>query len=160
MQNVILVIHILAALAMTGLVLLQKSEGGGLGIGGGGSNSLMSGRGAAGALVRSTMIFGAVFFVTSLTLTSIANRSFDNRSDIERAIEGAAPAAAPTGPIDLLDPTVPLLNEAPVTSSEVGIAPAQTPPAGTEAEAPADSDAVTGEAPVSEEPADAPVNPQ
>lgn len=56
MQNVILVIHILACLGMIGLVLVQKSEGGGLGIGGGGTNSLMSGRGAAGALVRTTMI--------------------------------------------------------------------------------------------------------
>ena len=42
MQNVILVIHILACLALIGLVLVQKSEGGGLGIGGGGANSLMS----------------------------------------------------------------------------------------------------------------------
>ncbi|MFN7055502.1 preprotein translocase subunit SecG [Hyphomonas sp.] len=110
MQNVILVIHILACLAMIGLVLVQKSEGGGLGIGGGGGNSLMSGRGAAGALVRATMLFGAVFFITSLTLTSIANRSSDNRTGIERALEREAPAA-PAGPIDLFDPTAPLLTD-------------------------------------------------
>ncbi|HBJ39623.1 MAG TPA: preprotein translocase subunit SecG, partial [Hyphomonas sp.] len=72
MQNVILVVHILACLIVTGLVLIQKSEGGGLGIGGGGgggAGSLMSGRGAAGALVRSTIMFAGIFFVTSLALT-------------------------------------------------------------------------------------------
>lgn len=132
MQNVILVIHILACLGMIGLVLVQKSEGGGLGIGGGGANSLMSGRGAAGALVRTTMIFGAIFFATSLILTSIANRQSDNRTGIERILEGADPKTAPQdGPVDLFDPsTVPLQDE--VISTEVGIAPA---PAVTEPEA-------------------------
>ncbi|MFN4185432.1 MAG: preprotein translocase subunit SecG [Hyphomonas sp.] len=123
MQNVILVIHILACLAMIGLVLVQKSEGGGLGIGGGAGNSLMSGRGAAGALVRTTMIFGAIFFATSLILTSIANRQADNRSGIERLLEESNPQTAPQqGPVDLFDPS--LLNETAPTSPEVGIAPA------------------------------------
>lgn len=76
MQTVILVVHILASIALTAVVLLQRSEGGALGIGGGGpGGGLMSGRGAAGALARTTMIFAAVFFVTSLTLTTIAARS-------------------------------------------------------------------------------------
>ncbi|PKP83545.1 MAG: preprotein translocase subunit SecG [Alphaproteobacteria bacterium HGW-Alphaproteobacteria-18] len=123
MQNVILVIHILACLAMIGLVLVQKSEGGGLGIGGGAGNSLMSGRGAAGALVRTTMIFGAIFFATSLILTSIANRQSDGRSGIERILDESNPQTAPQqGPLDLFDPT--LLNETGPASPEVGIAPA------------------------------------
>lgn len=87
MQNVILVIHILACIALTAVVLLQRSEGGALGIGGGGpGGGLMSGRGAAGALVRTTMIFAGVFFLTSLTLTTIAARG-DNRSEGERLLE-------------------------------------------------------------------------
>ncbi len=109
MQNVILVIHILACIAMTILVLLQRSEGGALGIGGGGGGGggLISGRGAAGALVRTTIIFGAVFFLTSLTLTTIASRDGDTRTRIERELE-----AQGTGPDrDLLDPTAPLLDE-------------------------------------------------
>lgn len=110
MQNVILVIHILACIAMTVLVLLQRSEGGALGIGGGGGGGgggLISGRGAAGALVRTTIIFGAVFFLTSLTLTTIASRDSDTRTNIERELE-----AAGTGPDrELLDPTAPLLDE-------------------------------------------------
>jgi len=140
MQNVILVIHILACLALIGLVLVQKSEGGGLGIGGGGANSLMSGRGAAGAIVRTTIIIGGIFFVTSLALTSIANRSNGSPSGIERALEEASPALNPQEPADLFDPTVPLLgNEtAPETApGTVVVDPAPTqvlPPAEPPAE--------------------------
>ncbi|MAK61955.1 MAG: preprotein translocase subunit SecG [Ponticaulis sp.] len=78
MENVILVVHILACIGLIGVVLLQRSEGGGLGIGGGGGGGgggLMSGRGAASALTRTTMILAAVFFATSLVLTTIATRT-------------------------------------------------------------------------------------
>lgn len=81
METVILVVHILACVAMTGLVLVQKSEGGALGIGGGGGG-MMSGRGAAGALVRTTIIFGGIFFITSLALTTIASRSDEGQNSI------------------------------------------------------------------------------
>ncbi len=123
MQNVILVIHILACLAMIGLVLVQKSEGGGLGIGGGGTNSLMSGRGAAGAIVRTTIIIGGIFFATSLALTSIANRTNDNRSGIEKALEETAPAGALGDPVDLFDPSVSLVESdpAPATTSDTPV---------------------------------------
>ena len=113
MQTVILTVHIIASIVMTGLVLLQKSEGGGLGLGGGGgggAGAMMSGRGAAGALVRSTIIFGGIFFVTSLALTTLANRNNDTRSEVERAL-GADETGAGTGSAtDLLDPTAPLLE--------------------------------------------------
>lgn len=114
MQNVILVIHILACLAMIGLVLVQKSEGGGLGIGGGGANSLMSGRGAAGAIVRTTIIIGGIFFATSLALTSIANRTKGPASGIERALEQNPTVAPVDNPGDLFDPSVDLLGSEPV----------------------------------------------
>ena len=148
MQNVILVIHILACLAMIGLVLVQKSEGGGLGIGGGGANSLMSGRGAAGAIVRTTIIIGGIFFVTSLALTSIANRSNDNRSGIERVLEETAPGTVLEEPLDLFDPSVtPLSNEP---------APSATPPA-SEVIDPVGSELTPpAEATVTPEPAPAP----
>lgn len=139
MQNVILVIHILACLAMIGLVLVQKSEGGGLGIGGGAGNSLMSGRGAAGALVRTTMIFGAIFFATSLILTSIANRQSDNRSGIERILEESDPQSVPQeGPVDLFDPSAPLLDEA-APASPVDEEVATPAPEAAEESAPAET---------------------
>jgi preprotein translocase subunit SecG len=70
MQTVIIVIHLMIVVALVGVVLLQRSEGGGLGIGGG--SGFMTARGAANALTRTTAILAAAFFVTSLALSLIA----------------------------------------------------------------------------------------
>lgn len=71
----LLVIHILIAVALIGVVLLQRSEGGALGIGGGGGGGgFMSGRGAANVLTRTTAILAAAFFVTSIGLTILARQ--------------------------------------------------------------------------------------
>ena len=165
MQNVILVIHILACLVMIGLVLVQKSEGGGLGIGGGGGgNSLLSGRGAAGAVVRSTIIFGAIFFVTSLALTTISNRTKQDRSDIERALTPDDAAPSSNGPADLFDPSAPLLSGQGGLADDSAAAPADETPApvpdtGAEADTAGSDDAGTAE-PETESPAPDESNPQ
>ncbi|MEE2920627.1 MAG: preprotein translocase subunit SecG [Pseudomonadota bacterium] len=156
MQNVILVVHIIACLVMTGLVLIQKSEGGGLGIGGGGgggAGSLMSGRGAAGALVRSTIMFGGIFFLTSLGLTTLANRNNDTRTEVERAL-GADEEGA-SGPVDLLDPTAPLLEG----QDGLGTTPAPAPATDAPAEL-VDPTADLPTADPAEEPAPTEGNPQ
>jgi preprotein translocase subunit SecG len=70
MQTVIIVVHLMIVLALVGVVLLQRSEGGGLGIGGG--SGFMTARGAANTLTRATAILAAAFFVTSLGLSLIA----------------------------------------------------------------------------------------
>lgn len=70
MQNIVLVVHLLLALLLIGAVLLQRSEGGALGIGGGGN--VMSGRSTATALQKATWGLAAAFIVTSLTLTFFA----------------------------------------------------------------------------------------
>src|SRR3954447_8636626 len=70
MQTVIIVIHLMVVLAMIGVVLLQKSEGGGLGMGGGGV--FLSSRGTANVLTRATAILAAIFFSTSLILSILA----------------------------------------------------------------------------------------
>src|SRR6187402_503915 len=70
METVIIVIHLMVVLALVGVVLLQRSEGGGLGIGGG--SGFMTARGAANALTRATAILATAFFVTSLALSLIA----------------------------------------------------------------------------------------
>ncbi|MEO1656735.1 MAG: preprotein translocase subunit SecG [Pseudomonadota bacterium] len=77
MTAIILTIHTMVVLALVGVVLLQRSEGGALGMGGGGGG-LMSGRGAATALTRTTTILAGVFFVTSLTLALVADRGQSN----------------------------------------------------------------------------------
>lgn len=70
MQNVLIVIHLLIVLALVGVVLIQRSEGGGLGIGGG--SGFMSARGTANALTRVTAILATIFFITSLGLGLLA----------------------------------------------------------------------------------------
>lgn len=65
MSAVILVVHVLLAVVLVGVVLLQRSEGGALGIGGGG---MMSGRAAGNVLTKTTAILAVCFFATSLGL--------------------------------------------------------------------------------------------
>ena len=70
METVIIVVHLMVVLALVGVVLLQRSEGGGLGIGGG--SGFMTARGAANALTRATAILAIAFFATSLGLSILA----------------------------------------------------------------------------------------
>jgi preprotein translocase subunit SecG len=93
MQTVLIVIHLLVVIALVAVVLLQRSEGGALGIGGGGG--FMTGRGQANALSRATAILGALFFATSLIMSIIAGWSRAPRSIIETA--PASTTSAPAG---------------------------------------------------------------
>ncbi|MEZ5869682.1 MAG: preprotein translocase subunit SecG [Defluviimonas denitrificans] len=70
MQNVVLSVHLILALLLIGVVLLQRSEGGGL-LGGGG---VMSNRGATSALQKVTWLLAVAFLATSITLTILATR--------------------------------------------------------------------------------------
>jgi preprotein translocase subunit SecG len=70
MQTVLIVVHLMIVLALVGVVLIQRSEGGGLGIGGG--SGFMSARGTANALTRTTAILAILFFATSLGLGLLA----------------------------------------------------------------------------------------
>src|ERR1700704_2375895 len=73
MITVLLIVHLMIAASLVGVVLLQRSEGGALGIGGGGG--FMTGRGAANFLTRVTAGLAAAFFATSLLLTLLANHT-------------------------------------------------------------------------------------
>ena len=74
MQALLIVVQLIVSVAMIGVVLLQRSEGGALGMGGGGSGlgGLFSPRGAADTLTRTTAVLAALFFLTSLGLTVFA----------------------------------------------------------------------------------------
>ena len=93
MQPVILVVHLVVALAIIALVLIQRSEGGGLGMGGGGVGNLMSPRGTANFLTRLTGILAAVFMTTSLTLAVLASSGKQAEKSI-LDIPTTAPATA------------------------------------------------------------------
>jgi len=95
MQAVILVIHLMVISAMVGVVLLQKSEGGGLGIGSAGGGFLSS-RGTANVLTRTTAILAATFFATSLILSILAGWDRKPRSIIQNT--GAPTQQTPGAP--------------------------------------------------------------
>lgn len=96
MQTVLLVVHLLIALGLVGVVLLQKSEGGALGIGGGGGGGggFLTGRGTANLLTRVTAGLAAAFFVTSLSLTFLAQ----SNSSPKPIVGGGAAAPVQTAP--------------------------------------------------------------
>ncbi len=100
MATVLLIVHSLIALALIGVVLLQRSEGGALGIGGGGGGGFMTGRGTANFLTRATAGLAGAFFATSMVLSLVAS--------------------APQGSTDLLDTKEPAAK-----SGQVKKAPAK-----------------------------------
>jgi len=97
--TVLLIIHLFVTIALIGVVLIQRSEGGGLGVGGSqGMGAFMSGRGTANLLTRTTAILAAIFLGLSMALALL------NRSMPGGAGHGvftnmpAAPAGIPAGP--------------------------------------------------------------
>ncbi|CDX17963.1 Preprotein translocase subunit SecG [Mesorhizobium sp. ORS 3324] len=130
METVLIVIHLMVVLALVGVVLLQRSEGGGLGIGGG--SGFMTARGAANALTRATAILAAAFFVTSLALSIIARYG--------------------EKPIDILDRTPAstsnnagkgVLNQLPGANGPVGSSKPAAPAGGTTTTTPLSNGATT-----------------
>jgi preprotein translocase subunit SecG len=104
MTTVILVIHMMLAIALVITVLLQRSEGGGLGIGGsggggGGMGGLMSVRGTANLLTRATAILAAGFMGTSITLAILANNTREPSSILDRPGMTGAPDAPVKEPV-------------------------------------------------------------
>ncbi|MDB5400699.1 MAG: preprotein translocase subunit SecG [Acetobacteraceae bacterium] len=96
MNTVLLIIHLFVTLALIGVVLIQRSEGGGLGIGSSqGMGSFMSGRGTANLLTRTTAILAVIFMGLSLTLALI-NRGTSGAAT--RSILDTTPPASTTAP--------------------------------------------------------------
>ena len=94
----LLAVHILVAISLVGVILLQKSEGGALGMGGGGMSGFMTGRSTANLLTRVTAILAAAFMVTSILLVVIHNRDRAPRSIIDQGAPSAPAPAAPVAP--------------------------------------------------------------
>ncbi len=98
------VVQALVAAALVGVILVQRSEGGGLGVGGGSPSGLMSARGAADFLTRSTAVLATIFVVLSIVLAAMAVKVTGSReidTTLQRTAPGAAPAPAPA-PVDPL----------------------------------------------------------
>lgn len=101
MDTILLVIHLMIAIALVAVILLQRSEGGALGMGGGGGGGLMTGRGAANLLTRTTAVLAASFMLTSIGLAIMAGSHSQPTSILDEAEAPAAPAAPsePSAPI-------------------------------------------------------------
>ena len=97
MQNVVLIVHLLLALTLIGVVLMQRSEGGGLGIGGG-DGGANAGRPPLTAMAKVTWVLAAAFIATSLTLTVIAAQQSATSSVLDRLGTPTAPSAPTTTP--------------------------------------------------------------
>ncbi len=129
MTTVLLIVHLFVTLTLIGVVLIQRSEGGGLGIGTSqGMGSFMSGRGTANLLTRTTAILGGLFFALSLAL-ALLNRG---TTGVGRSILDVPPPPAATAPV----------KPAPAPGNEAGkpMAPApgqESPAAPSTAGAPA-----------------------
>ena len=108
MQTLLLVAEMIIAVALIGFVLLQRSEGGALGMGGGGMSGFMTGRSTANLLTRVTAVLAAAFMTTSVLLVVLHNRERAPRSILEQGAP-AAPAvpAAPQPPAPPAEPAQP-----------------------------------------------------
>jgi preprotein translocase subunit SecG len=98
MTAVLLIIHLFVTIALIGVVLIQRSEGGGLGIGSSqGMGSFMSGRGTANLLTRTTAILATIFMALSLTL-ALMNRGTTGVGGGGGLLANPPPASAPVTP--------------------------------------------------------------
>jgi len=159
MANVLIVAYLIIVVALIAVILLQRSEGGGLGMGTSGSNGLISVRGSANLLTRTTAILAALFFASAIGLTILAELDRGTSGILEGA--SSPTGETPTTVLDALqqmqqqtsgDLPVPADTTTPATTTDGAAAPASDLPVpaapATEA-APAATDA----APAAETPA-------
>lgn len=138
--GILLTVHIIVCIALIAVVLLQRSEGGALGMGGG-NTGFMTARGAGDLLTRTTWILGTIFVVLSLALTMIAGRERGGASVVDRIqVQGIDPSKlnqpavpAPTAPAPAAEAPGPLTAPTPQVrnpfTGDGPAAPAQTAPA-------------------------------
>ena len=88
MENVLLVAYLLIVLALIAVILIQRSEGGGLGMGSANSNGLISVRGQANLLTRTTAVLAALFFATAIGLTILAELNRNTSDILDSAASG------------------------------------------------------------------------
>jgi len=152
MQTVLLVAYLIIVLALIGVILIQRSEGGGLGMGGN-AGGLMTVRGSANLLTRTTAVLAALFFATTIGLTILS--SLDHGSDNILNQAASNGGSAPSTVLDALSQMQAGTSSAPASettassaSTDPGLAlPTTTAPSTSAASAPTSASA-SSEAPV------------
>jgi preprotein translocase subunit SecG len=126
MESLIIIVHVIAAIAVTALVLLQRGKGAEMGasFGSGASQTMFGASGSGNILTKSTTIFAIIFFITSLSLAVIARQAADTDrlggtliEDISQV--GTTQNAGETAP----DEDVPVLQETGQEAGDVPVAP-------------------------------------
>ena len=126
MTIVLMLIQMFVTIALIGVVLIQRSEGGGLGLGGGqGMGSFMTGRGTANLLTRTTAVLGTLFFVLSLSLAMLYKGSAANNA---AAILNAPAQGTPAVPAPAAPTPAPLPSTLPQTPADALPAPSAPAP--------------------------------
>ncbi|MGR6430771.1 preprotein translocase subunit SecG [Rhizobium sp. PAMB 3182] len=151
MQTVLIVIHLMIVLALVGLVLIQRSEGGGLGIGGG--SGFMSARGTANALTRTTAILATLFFITSLGMSILARYQGDPTDILDRIPQSTSTDGTGSG-AGVLDKLGGSVNSQTPAANGTTQAPTTTAPSTTAPAAGAETPAQGSTAPTQTPPAD------
>ena len=108
MTTILLIVHLLIALSLVGVILLQRSEGGALGIGGGGFGGLMTGRASSNLLTRTTAVLATGFIATSLLLAIVASYSRAPSSILDQP--AATAPAEPAVPATPSEPSAPVAD--------------------------------------------------
>lgn len=122
------VIQALVAAALVGVILMQRSEGGGLGIGGS-PTGMLSARGAADFLTRATKWLAVMFVVLSIALAALAVRGTGTGS-LETTLDRSVTPAAPVDPLGRTAPADPLGGPAPAPAAPSAPATAPADPLG------------------------------
>lgn len=144
MEAVLITIYLIIVVAMIAVILLQRSEGGGLGMGTAGSNGLVTVRGTANLLTRTTAILATLFFATAIGLTILSEIDRGSRSILERAADSVGEGAeTPTTVLDALNALQPS------SSTDAGLPVPETAPAAPDA-APAEPNAMAPAAPAAD----------
>lgn len=135
MSTVLLLTLLFISIIMTGLILIQRSEGGALGIGGGGGGGggFMSGRSAANSVSRMTGILGAAFLVCCLMLSIVFNKENQATSILDEANLDPTAEAPLTNPLDSVEETDPLADANSLTQTDASAVAETTPDASDEA---------------------------
>jgi preprotein translocase subunit SecG len=132
MANVLIVAYLLIVLALIAVILLQRSEGGGLGMGGN-AGGLMTVRGSANLLTRTTGILAALFFATAIGLTILTEIDRPAQSILDRAADGVGTGTGTTSVLDALnalqDETTPAAPATDATAPAAGTTAPATDPA-------------------------------
>src|SRR6185437_3110625 len=142
MQTVLLVAYLIIVLALIGVILIQRSEGGGLGMGGN-AGGLMTVRGSANLLTRTTAILAALFFATAIALTILS--SLDHGTD---NILNQAASTGGSAPSTVLDALSQMQAGASTASTDPGLAlPTTAAPSTSAASVPPSASTASSEAP-------------